>query len=212
MQVTQQLLASRLVAIIRGLTLKEAQLASEGLMAGGMKHIEFTMNTDGALHMIEQARTQAREGIYIGAGTVMNLRLAKEAVRAGAQFLISPNVDQTVIHYALEQGIPMWPGAMTPTEIVNAHEAGADAVKVFPMGSLGLSYLKEIKAPLQHIHMIATGGVTLDNVQAYMEAGASAVGIGSALLPKEALKTGDWTRIAAVTAQFVEAAVQHENK
>lgn len=109
-----------------------------------------------------------------------------------------------MIEYALERGIDIWPGAMTPTEIVAAYSAGAEIIKLFPMASLGLAYLKELQGPLNHIPLLATGGVTLDNLQDYFAAGAAAVGLGSALIPKEALLTKDVETMAERAQAFVD--------
>jgi 2-dehydro-3-deoxyphosphogluconate aldolase/(4S)-4-hydroxy-2-oxoglutarate aldolase len=140
----------------------------------------------------------------IGAGTVLNLEMAKEAADAGAEYILSPNLNEAVIYFAQERGIDVWPGTMTPTEIVRAYEAGAQAVKVFPMGSLGLNYLKEIRAPLNHIPMIATGGVDLHNIHEFLEAGAIAVGIGGNLIDKKHMQTGDFAAIEQRARAFVD--------
>lgn len=208
MKLIEELLSARLVAIIRGITRDEARFAGAGLAAGGVKLMEVTMNTEGALDIIHDWRSLYGGKACVGAGTVLNVKMAKEAVSAGAEFLISPNVDLNVIAYALEQGIDIWPGAMTPTEVVSAFYAGAEAVKLFPMASLGIGYLREIRAPLNHIPLIVTGGVSLRNISEYYEAGASAVGIGSSLLPKDALAAGDTERIAESAGAFVQAAVK----
>lgn len=173
---------------------------------GGIRLMEVTLNTAGAHDIIADWRERHEGKAYIGAGTVLNVQMAKEAVAAGAQFLVSPNVDLSVIEYAVEHGVEIWPGAMTPTEIVAAYEAGAKVVKLFPMASLGIPYLREIKAPLNHIPLLATGGATLDNITDYYAAGAAAVGLGSALLPREALTAGNDEQIAACTRAFVDIA------
>jgi len=208
MKLTNELMSSRLVAIVRGIKREEARAAGAGLAAGGVKLMEVTMNTAGALDIMQDWRSAYDGQAYVGAGTVLNVNMAKEAVSAGAQFLISPNVDMNVISFALERGIDIWPGAMTPTEIAAAFYAGAEVVKLFPMASLGLGYLREIQGPLNHIPLIATGGVTLGNIADYFEAGASAVGIGSSLLPKDALAKGNTEEIAECAARFVQAAVR----
>lgn len=206
MKLTDELMSSRLVAIVRGISRTESQAAGAGLAAGGVRLMEVTMNTAGALDIMQDWRSAYDGQAYVGAGTVLNVKMAREAVAAGAQFLISPNVDLNVIAYALEQDIDIWPGAMTPTEIAAAFHAGAEAVKLFPMASLGLGYLREIRGPLNHIPLVATGGVTLGNIAEYFEAGACAVGIGSSLLPKDALAAGDVEAIARCTSRFVQAA------
>ncbi|MGG3283669.1 bifunctional 4-hydroxy-2-oxoglutarate aldolase/2-dehydro-3-deoxy-phosphogluconate aldolase [Paenibacillus solani] len=206
MKLTTELKHEKIVAIVRGITREQADFVGEGLAQGGVRFMEVTMNTDDALHMIQAWRTRYDEAVYVGAGTVLDVDMAKEAIAAGAQFLISPNTDLSVIEYALEQGIDVWPGAMTPTEIVAAYAAGAEIVKLFPTASLGLSYIRELQGPLNHIPLLATGGVTLDNLPDYFRAGAAAVGLGNALLPKDALLTGNTDEIKRRTAAFVEAA------
>ncbi|KOY18426.1 bifunctional 4-hydroxy-2-oxoglutarate aldolase/2-dehydro-3-deoxy-phosphogluconate aldolase [Paenibacillus xylanivorans] len=206
MNLTEVLLESRLVAIVRGISRESAQAAGQGMTDGGIRLMEVTLNTADAHDIIADWRARHEGKAYIGAGTVLNVQMAKEAVAAGAQFLVSPNVDLSVIEYAVEHGVEIWPGAMTPTEIVAAYEAGAKVVKLFPMASLGIPYLREIKAPLNHIPLLVTGGATLDNIADYYTAGAAAVGLGSALLPREALAAGNDEQIAACTRAFVEIA------
>ncbi|CAM3691187.1 MULTISPECIES: bifunctional 4-hydroxy-2-oxoglutarate aldolase/2-dehydro-3-deoxy-phosphogluconate aldolase [Paenibacillus] len=204
MQLTDILKRDKLVAIVRGITKEQARTIGEGLTRGGVRLMEVTMNTEGALDMISDWRSRYDGTAYVGAGTVLDVDMAKEAVSAGAQFLISPNTDLAVIEYALERGIDIWPGAMTPTEIVAAYSAGAEIIKLFPMASLGLAYLKELQGPLSHIPLLATGGVTLDNLEDYFAAGAAAVGLGSALIPKDALLTQNVETVAERAQAFVD--------
>ncbi|MCM3136371.1 bifunctional 4-hydroxy-2-oxoglutarate aldolase/2-dehydro-3-deoxy-phosphogluconate aldolase [Paenibacillus polysaccharolyticus] len=212
MNLTEVLLESRLVAIVRGISREAAVTAGQGMTEGGIRLMEVTLNTPNGHQIIADWRERHERQAYVGAGTVLNVSMAKEAVYAGAQFLVSPNVDLSVIEYAVEHGVEIWPGAMTPTEIVAAYEAGARAVKLFPMASLGIPYLREIKAPLDHIPLLATGGATLENIASYYEAGAAAVGLGSALLPKEALASGDSVQIADRARAFVEAATSRTDR
>ncbi|RXZ80507.1 bifunctional 4-hydroxy-2-oxoglutarate aldolase/2-dehydro-3-deoxy-phosphogluconate aldolase [Paenibacillaceae bacterium] len=200
-----RLLEEKIVAIFRNIEDHHADSAAQALINGGVRMMEVTMNTPGAVHIIARWREKFSEQAAIGAGTVLDLGMAKEAVAAGAQFLISPNVDEQVIDYAVNQGISVWPGAMTPTEIVNAWKAGADAVKVFPLATLGYKYLAEIRAPLDSIPMIATGGVDLDNIQSYFKAGACGVGMGSKLINMEWVRNGEFDRLTAHAQQFVNA-------
>ncbi|MDH6673813.1 2-dehydro-3-deoxyphosphogluconate aldolase/(4S)-4-hydroxy-2-oxoglutarate aldolase [Paenibacillus sp. LBL] len=206
LKLTAELKREKIVAIVRGITREQAGFVGEGLSQGGIRFMEVTMNTEGALHIMEDWRTRYDGAVYVGAGTVLDVEMAKEAVCAGAQFLISPNTDLSVIEYALEQGIDVWPGAMTPTEIVAAYAAGAEIVKLFPTASLGLEFIRELQGPLHHIPLLATGGVTLDNLADYFAAGAAAVGLGSSLLPKDALAAGNRDEITSRAAAFVNAA------
>ena len=198
------LLKERIVAIVRGLEGEAADRAAEALIDGGIRLVEVTMNTPGALRTIAGWREKFDGRAAIGAGTVLDLRMAKEAAAAGATYLISPNLDEDVIAFGAERGISVWPGVMTPTEIVRAWKAGAEAVKVFPMASLGVEYLKEIRAPLDHIPMIATGGVDLTTIRSYFEAGAAAVGMGSKLLNREWIKAGEFGKLTDNARRYVE--------
>jgi 2-dehydro-3-deoxyphosphogluconate aldolase/(4S)-4-hydroxy-2-oxoglutarate aldolase len=200
----EQLKQAPIIAILRGIAQEKADATAQALADGGIVFLEVTLNTDGALDMITRFKAVHGHRMRIGAGTVLNLAMAKEAVEAGAEYILSPNLNEEVIYFAQEHGIDVWPGTMTPTEIVRAYEAGAQAVKVFPMGSLGLNYLKEIRAPLNHIPMIATGGVDLHNINDFLDAGAIAVGIGGNLIDKKHMQAGDFTAIEKRARAFVD--------
>jgi 2-dehydro-3-deoxyphosphogluconate aldolase/(4S)-4-hydroxy-2-oxoglutarate aldolase len=199
------LLQHKIVAILRGIEDQDADAAAQALIDGGIHMMEITMNTKGAATMIERWRTKFGGMAAVGAGTVIDVALAEQAVAAGAQFLISPNLDEDVIAYGRERGISVWPGVMTPTEIVKARKAGADAVKIFPMGTLGIGYLQEIRGPLDDIPMIATGGVDLHNIAGYFKAGANAVGMGSKLVNLQWIREGKFDLVTERARQFVEA-------
>lgn len=205
MDLLQQLKLHKIVAIFRGTAEDQAEQAARALIDGGIPLMEVTMNTDGALRMIARWRERLSDEATIGAGTVLNLAMAQEAVAAGAQFLVSPNLDESVLAYGLEQGVDVIPGVMTPTEIVRAWSAGAKAVKVFPMGALGWRYLQEIRAPLNHIPMLATGGVDLANVGDYLRAGATAIGLGSNLINRTWLAQGRFDLLTELAQQYVAA-------
>ncbi|MFC4102376.1 bifunctional 4-hydroxy-2-oxoglutarate aldolase/2-dehydro-3-deoxy-phosphogluconate aldolase [Paenibacillus xanthanilyticus] len=202
----ERLTRERIVAIFRGVEDRYADDAARALIDGGIGMMEITMNTAGATGLISRWREKFGGEAAIGAGTVLDLDMAKEAVAAGAQYLISPNLDEAVVVYGNEQGVPVWPGCMTPTEIVRAWKAGAEAVKIFPMASLGVKYLAEIRAPLDRIPMIATGGVDLDNIADYFKAGACAVGMGSKLVNLTWAREGKFDLLTARAKQFAEAA------
>lgn len=203
--ITERMLQERIVAIFRGYTGELANRAAEALVAGGIRFMEVTMNTEQATAIISHWRERFAGRAYIGAGTVIDLASAREALECGAQFLISPNLDEEVIAYAAERGIDVWPGVLTPTEIVRAWKAGAKAVKLFPLGTLRPEYIREIRGPLDHIPIIATGGVDLHTISTYGTAGASAFGLGSKLLPKEYMISGNDEALTANAIQFVEA-------
>ncbi|RCX17000.1 2-dehydro-3-deoxyphosphogluconate aldolase/(4S)-4-hydroxy-2-oxoglutarate aldolase [Fontibacillus phaseoli] len=201
----ERLKEEKIVAILRGVPKEKACNIAEALCCGGIVFTEVTMNTKGAIDMISGWREKFGERMKIGAGTVLDLEEAKEAVRAGAEYLVSPNLDEKVVDFARSNNIGVFPGAMTPTEIVRAWKAGATAVKVFPMATLGVGYLKEIRASLNHIPMIATGGVRLDNIHGFMEAGATAVGIGGYLVHSALVREGRYETIKQNAVDLVRA-------
>ncbi|MCQ6559552.1 bifunctional 4-hydroxy-2-oxoglutarate aldolase/2-dehydro-3-deoxy-phosphogluconate aldolase [Paenibacillus mendelii] len=205
-QMLDRLLQEKVVAIFRYIEDQYADQAAQALLDGGISMMEITMNTEGATGMISRWREKFGEQASIGAGTVLDLDMAKEAVAAGSQFIISPNLDESVVAYGYENGVPVWPGCMTPTEIVRAWKAGAEAVKVFPMGTLGWKYLAEIRAPLDKIPMMGTGGVDLDNIADYFRAGACAVGMGSKLVNLDWVRSGRFDLLTERARKFAEAA------
>ncbi|MFD0670613.1 bifunctional 4-hydroxy-2-oxoglutarate aldolase/2-dehydro-3-deoxy-phosphogluconate aldolase [Cohnella sp. GCM10027633] len=202
-ELMQSLQREKIVAIIRGISAESGDATAKALAEGGIVFLEVTLNTDGALGMISRFREQYGDRMRIGAGTVLDLGQAKEAIAAGAEYIISPNLDEEVVYHGVEQGVEVWPGTMTPTEIVRAYKAGASAVKVFPMGSLGIGYLKEIRAPLGHIPMVATGGVNLQNIRSVLDAGAIAVGLGGNLVDKQLVKDGKFDALAELARSYV---------
>ncbi|WP_110932966.1 bifunctional 4-hydroxy-2-oxoglutarate aldolase/2-dehydro-3-deoxy-phosphogluconate aldolase [Paenibacillus bouchesdurhonensis] len=202
----EQLKRERIIAILRHIPGNRADGLIEALAKAGVVFVEATLNSEGALAMISRWRERYGEQMRIGAGTVLDLNMAKEAVSAGAEYLIAPNLDETVVNYAREQSIDIYPGAMTPSEIVRAWNAGATAVKVFPMASLGLAYLREVRAPLSHIPMVATGGVRLDNIHEFLQTGAAAVGLGGSIVNMSLVKEGRFEEIERNAAALVQAA------
>ncbi|NIK70926.1 MULTISPECIES: bifunctional 4-hydroxy-2-oxoglutarate aldolase/2-dehydro-3-deoxy-phosphogluconate aldolase [unclassified Paenibacillus] len=199
------LLEHKIVAILRGIEDHQADAAGQAMIDGGIRLMEITMNTPGAAVMIERWRSRFDGQASVGAGTVLDVEMAKTAVAAGAEFLISPNLDEDVVAYGRERGVSVWPGVMTPTEIVKAWKAGAEAVKLFPMGTLGTKYLSEIRGPLDSIPIMATGGVDLHNIADYFAAGANAVGMGGKLLNLDWVREGRFDLITGRARQFVEA-------
>lgn len=186
----------RVIAVIRSPQLSLGHQMAHAVVMGGMRLIEITWNSDRAPELISQLRLELPECI-IGTGTLLNLEQLQQAIHAGAQFLFTPHVNPTLISTAVEAGIPIVPGALTPTEIVTAWDAGASSVKVFPIQAVGgASYIKALQGPLGHIPLIPTGGVTLENAKELIVAGAIAVGLAGELFPKELIAERDWTAIA----------------
>ena len=200
----------KIITIIRGVDKEHIVPLCEALYNGGIRLAEITFDPTGrtppaqTAEMISLIAEKFSGKLHVGAGTVLNIDVAQTAHKAGAEYLISPNVDIEVIKFCSENGIAAIPGAMTPTEIVNAYNAGADFVKVFPVDSLGVSYLKAVKAPLSHIPMLAVGGVDADNITDYMSTGVSGVGIGSKLVNPKYIKSGKYDEITAVAKILTE--------
>ncbi|MEC0266497.1 bifunctional 4-hydroxy-2-oxoglutarate aldolase/2-dehydro-3-deoxy-phosphogluconate aldolase [Paenibacillus anseongense] len=196
---------TRIIAIVRGV--KEAHIFSvaEALLKGGVTVMEVTLNTPGALTMISDLQTKLGEQMYIGAGTVLDVEDAQKAVQAGASFLVTPNLDEDVIRYANREGVPIFPGAMTPTEVVKAWKAGATAIKIFPSASLGLSYIKELMGPLDHIPMMAVGGVTEENIKQFLDLGCYGLGIGGSLINLKEIEAGRFEWVTDKAARLLAA-------
>ncbi|MGY4688710.1 bifunctional 4-hydroxy-2-oxoglutarate aldolase/2-dehydro-3-deoxy-phosphogluconate aldolase [Salibacterium sp. K-3] len=178
----QDIKENGVVAIIRGADPDNIEDMAEALLEGGVRTLEITMETPNVLAAIEKLRKSYGNELITGAGTVLDPETARSAIMAGAQFIFSPTVNPATIQMSKRYGVISIPGAMTPTEILTAYESGADVIKVFPANQFGPSYLKDIKGPLPHIPLMPTGGITTENLKDYMDQGAVAVGVGSALV------------------------------
>lgn len=186
----------RFIAVIRSPWLSLGHKMAQAVALGGLSLIEITWNSERAPELISQLRTELPHCI-IGTGTLLNLEQLEQAIEAGAQFLFTPHVNLTLIAAAVKAGVPIVPGALTPTEIVTAWEAGASCIKVFPIQAVGgASYIKALQGPLGNIPLIPTGGVSLENAQEFLKAGAIAVGLSGELFPKALIATEDWKAIA----------------
>jgi 2-dehydro-3-deoxyphosphogluconate aldolase/(4S)-4-hydroxy-2-oxoglutarate aldolase len=175
------------------------------LYDGGIRSIEITLNSPGAFEAIQLLSTEMEGRMAVGAGTVLNADAAKKAIDAGAQFIISPIFNASTIQQTKQHGVVSIPGAYTATEIYNAHVTGGDIIKVFP-ASAGPSYIKEILAPLPQIPLMPTGGVNLDNIQAFKQAGSVAFGLGKALVDTSQKCTDEYLQQLIKKAQdFVRA-------
>ena len=181
-EIVKILKTEKIVAIVRMKEQLEVPAFINSLIKGGIKALEITSNTPGFSEEIANARNRYTQfDVLIGAGTVTNVYIAKEAIEAGAQFLVTPNTNIEVIKVAHAHDIPVLMGAVTPTEVCVAIENGADIIKLFPAGSLGINYFKAIKAPLDKVDFFVVGGINLYNIKDWMEAGAAGVGLGSVL-------------------------------
>ncbi|MFZ6029739.1 MAG: bifunctional 4-hydroxy-2-oxoglutarate aldolase/2-dehydro-3-deoxy-phosphogluconate aldolase [Chloroflexota bacterium] len=196
------------IAILRAKSPDHLLQAAKAIHQGGITAIEVTLNTPGALQVIEQATAHFGEEVAFGAGTVLNAEDAQAAIQAGAQFIVTPTLKAEVIKVCRHHKTPVLPGAYTPTEILTAWELGADMVKVFPASVGGPAFIKAVRAPLPQIELIPVGGVTLKNVTDYIDAGAVAVGVGSELLDPRFLQTQDWYQVKERAQQFVAAVIR----
>ena len=206
MTTLSQITVHKIVAILRGIQADDVLKIAGALCDGGVKIIEVTLNSPNALLVIEQLNSAYGNQLLIGAGTVLDVSNAKAAMAAGAKFLISPNVDIAVIKAAKNAGILSIPGAFTPTEIVTAHNNGADIVKVFPAPDA--AYIKNILAPLNHIKLMPTGGINLTNIKSFKDAGATAFGIGSWLVNNQSIIDETYLQQLTIKASDFMTAIQ----
>jgi len=192
-----------IVPVIRASSSKEARMAAEAVSLGGISVVEITMTVPNALDVIRELVRNAPE-VLVGAGTVLNVQSARDCLDAGAEFLVSPGLDVRTVEFAVSQNRLMIAGALTPTEVITARNAGADIIKIFPCGQLGgAKYIKALKGPLPDVPFIPTGGVNLETAAEYLLAGAIALGVGSELVSPAALKSGDSGAITEAAKQYV---------
>src|SRR5476651_1629267 len=196
--------AEKVIALIRADSPDGLLDCAQALAAGGLTSIELTMTTPGAIPMLAKA-TSALPDFLFGLGTVLDAETARAGIAAGARFIVTPAFRPEVIRQCRESGVPVFSGALTPTEIVNTWDAGADAVKIFPAEFFGPAYIKSVKAPLPHIPLLPTGGVNADNVGEFLNAGAWATAAGSSLVDAKSLKEKNWPAITARAKAFVAA-------
>jgi 2-dehydro-3-deoxyphosphogluconate aldolase/(4S)-4-hydroxy-2-oxoglutarate aldolase len=183
------------VAVVRLESAARLRRVVDALVEGGIRAVEVTMTTQGALEALAEHSAALGDAVMLGAGTVLDAETARLAVAAGARFVVGPTLCPGVIQVCHRYDVVSIPGGYTPTEIAAAWEAGADLVKVFPAGSLGPSYLRELRGPLPHLRLMATGGVTVDNAAEFLAAGAVVVGVGGALVERDAVERGDYAAI-----------------
>ncbi|MBO9683416.1 MAG: bifunctional 4-hydroxy-2-oxoglutarate aldolase/2-dehydro-3-deoxy-phosphogluconate aldolase [Flavisolibacter sp.] len=207
MEALKHILQHKLVAIIRGPQPADVLRIAEALYRGGVRTLEVTMNSPGALDVIRQLSKTMQDKLLLGAGTVLTPQEVEACVKAGARFIISPNVDTETIKMTRQLGAISIPGAYTATEIVLAHKTGADIVKVFPAAA-NPAYIKDLRGPLPHIRLMPTGGITIENIGEFKKAGAAAYGIGSALVDARQEVTEEYLYQLTVKAkQMVEAVI-----
>jgi len=194
----------KLVAVVRS-TAEQVEPIFNALLDGGVECIEITFSVPKAPEMIAMAKARFGDRALLGAGTVRDKQKAIDAIAAGARFVVAPNTDFDVIRLCNERDVPVAPGAFTPTEVQNAWNAGADCVKVFPAGVVGIPYLKALRAPMPDIPLMPTGGVDVDNAADWLRAGAVALGVGGKLVRKDALADGNYGLITETARRFMAA-------
>lgn len=204
----KRIVETGIVAIIRGVERDVCTEVVDAIAAGGVDAIEITANTPGAVEMIRQA-ADAVDDVAIGAGTVLDSETARAVQLAGSEFVVTPAVNTEVIETCNRYETPIITGVMTPTEAVTATEAGADFCKLFPASTNGPAHVSAINGPLPQVPIIPTGGVSLDNAAAFFEAGAVALGVGSAIVDDEAITAGEFDEITKAASEFVDLAEAH---
>ena len=201
----------KVIAIVRGVDPDTCLKVAEALYAGGIRLLEVTFpqknpelfqSTADAISMIKSAFAGR---MRIGAGTVLTVEQVEMAAKAGAEYIISPNVDTDVIRRTLELGLVSMPGALTPSEVMIAHNAGADYVKLFPIGVMGTAYVKAIMAPISHVKMLAVGNISSDNAADYLKAGVIGLGVGGKLVNKDAIAAGDFEKLTKAAEELIAA-------
>jgi 2-dehydro-3-deoxyphosphogluconate aldolase/(4S)-4-hydroxy-2-oxoglutarate aldolase len=204
-QVLSRIREVGVVPVIRAESADEAARAIDAIRAGGVNVLEITMTVPGAVELIAEVARRVGKDAVVGAGTVLDPETARACILAGARFVVSPALNLDTIACCRRYGVAIMPGALTPTEVVTAWQAGADFVKVFPCGAVGgASYIKALKAPLPQVDLCPTGGVSLETAADFIKAGASALGVGADLVDLKALRAGQAAAITDKARRFVE--------
>lgn len=210
-EVLNKILEGKIIAIVRGVPSDEVVGLAEALVKGGISCIEVTFDQSSAekaqdtLKAISNIRKALGDRVCVGAGTVMTIEQVETAAAAGAEYMISPNINAAVIRRTKELDKVSIPGAMTPSEVAEAYDLGADIVKMFPAGVLGTAYIKAVKAPLKHIPVTAVGGVNPGNCADFIHAGAVGVGVGGNLVSPQLVKEGRFDEITAIAQSYTDA-------
>ena len=200
----QQISQVGIVAVIRAENGEILADVTQALVDGGVTAIEVTFTVPKAHQVLEYVADRFGDQIQLGAGTVLDAETARIAILAGAQFIVAPIVDLPTIEMSHRYDKAVMPGALTPTEVVRAWQAGADVVKIFPSDLTGPSYLKSLKGPLPQVRMMPTGGVNLDTAESFLKAGACALGVGGSLVEKSAIDSNNMDRIRQLAQKYVE--------
>jgi len=203
--ILQEILKRKAVAVLRVKEENKLQSVIEAIYAGGISVAEITMTVPNAIQLIEKMNQKLDKNIIIGVGSVLNSSIAEDAINAGAKYVVSPILKKEIIDTSHKYNVPVMPGCFTPTEIQTAFEYGADIVKVFPADVVGMEFFKAILAPMPHLKLMPTGGVSLTNAGEWLKAGACAVGIGSALLDKKAIQESNYSILTENAKQIMKS-------
>ena len=203
-EIVEKIISKKVVAVVRLNEGDDALSIVEAIYAGGITSMEITMTTPNAFKIIEMLTNNYGNKLLVGVGSVLNKEMAQDAISAGAKYVVSPIFDSAIIDVSHKYNIPAIPGCFTPTEIYQAHESGADIIKVFPADVTGMKFFKAVKAPIPCLKLMPTGGVSLTNANEWIKAGACAVGIGSALLDKKAIAENDFKKLKENEKQLIE--------
>jgi 2-dehydro-3-deoxyphosphogluconate aldolase/(4S)-4-hydroxy-2-oxoglutarate aldolase len=203
-QVYELIRKEKIIAIARGVRSDQIINIAEALLAGGIKMLEVTCNTDGVFEMIKMLREKMAGRMCIGAGTVITTQLAGKAIKAGAEFMIAPDTNTDVIDYCVKHDVAILPGAATATEILAAKRHGAKMVKIFPASALGVNYIKALRGPIDDVDFVAVDGMRPENMAEFFAAGCVAIGVGASVVRKEYVEKGDWGAITDTARRYVE--------
>ena len=203
--IVERLKQHPIIPVLRKVPYEKSQSIIKALYDGGIRAVEITMESVGAESIIQETLEAFPEDLLVGAGTVLSNGDCQRAIEAGAQFIVSPVLDETVMQYALEQNVPFIPGVFTPSEMVEAHNGGAAMIKLFPASVLGPAFIKDVQGPLSHIDIMTTGGITMETASTYLDVGAKLVGAGSALVRKDLVASNDWAGLTAETISWVNS-------
>lgn len=208
--VIQKVLDKKIIAIVRGVYGNDCVNLAKALYDGGIEMLEVTFDQSKPDELSKTSDTIAQlvrelgDKMLFGAGTVTSLEMLDLAKKAGAQFIVSPDTNEEVIKKTVEYGMVSMPGALTPTEILTAHRFGADFVKVFPVSNLGADYIKALKGPINHVRLLAVGGVNEKNIATFIKAGVHGAGVGGNLVNKELIASGQFDKITEIAKEFTK--------
>jgi 2-dehydro-3-deoxyphosphogluconate aldolase/(4S)-4-hydroxy-2-oxoglutarate aldolase len=207
-QVYQKIRREKIIVIVRGVKKNHIIDIAEALLAGGIKMLEVTCNTEGVFDMIELLAEKMGVQMLIGAGTVITTDSCKKALKAGAKFIIAPDVNPDVIDYCVKKNVAVLPGAATATEILTAKRHGAKMVKIFPAAAIGVDYIKALRGPIDDVDFVAVGGVRPETIKDFFSAGCVAVAVGASVVRKDFVEKSDWPAITDIARRYVKSLPQ----